>query len=348
MSFCLKVPMLEPIQEEAETEKTIVSQLEMKKVGDKDSPDDQKMLSTGTNTNKKVGNDNVDELKIERENAENNQVVENKSTDTKTISKVNQDNHARGESDDKGKSSSKENREQQSHFCTDLHCSKMDKEQKGSQSSHHRVSFAENNIEINPSTREEAVDENRTHTNLWNKIKMAFSWNDFFYSIIFGLLPTSWDVLSDLRFGWSLSKSGDNSSAGLCYLFVMIPGLFFLQDVLHKYVINKRCSSRVNTMLYCLYGAASTSALVFGFWWEPLTFRYPATVIGCAVIGVKVVGVFVHIPEMKAFSVRVSAFEYTTESNLQLSLLFYIWSVLTNKLGYLCIFYEVKCTLKRV
>ena len=36
MSFCLKVPMLEPIQEEAETEKTIVSQLEMKKVGDEE------------------------------------------------------------------------------------------------------------------------------------------------------------------------------------------------------------------------------------------------------------------------------------------------------------------------
>ena len=336
MTFCLKVPMLEPIQEEAETETTIISQLEMKKVGDENSPDDQKMLNTGTNTNKKVGNQRVDELERERESAENNQVVENKSTDTKTISKVNEDNHASGKigkSDDEGKSSSKENRVQQSHVCMDLHCSKVDIEQKGSQSSHHRVSFAENNIEINPSTREEAVDENRTHTNLWNKIKMAFSWNDFFYSIIFGLLPTSWDVLSDLRFGWSLSESGDKSSAGLCYLFVMIPGLFFLQDVLHKYVINKRCSSRVNTMLYCLYGVASTSALVFGFWWEPLTFRYPATVIGCAVIGVKVVGVFVHIPEMKAFSVRVSAFEYTTESNLQLSLLFYIWTVLTKQVG---------------
>ena len=142
MSFCLKVPMLEPIQEEAETEKTIVSQLEMKKVGDKDSPDDQKMLNTGTNTNKKVGNDNVDELKIERENAENNQVVENKSTDTTAISKVNEDHLARGEigkSDDAGKSSSKENREQQSHFCTDLHCSKMDKEQIGRASCRERV-----------------------------------------------------------------------------------------------------------------------------------------------------------------------------------------------------------------
>ena len=76
--------MLEPIQEEAETEKTIVSQLEMKKVGDENSPDDQKMLNIGTNTNKKVGNERVDELERERESAKNNQVVENKSTDTKT------------------------------------------------------------------------------------------------------------------------------------------------------------------------------------------------------------------------------------------------------------------------
>ena len=166
MTFCLKVPMLEPIQEEAETEKTIASQLEMKKVGDEDSPDDQKMLNTVTNTNENVGKERVDELERERESAENNQVVENKSTDTKTISKVNEDDHDRGESDDKGKSSSKENREQQSHVCTDLHCSKVDIELKGSQSSHHRVFFAENNIEINPSTRKEAVDKNRTQKNL--------------------------------------------------------------------------------------------------------------------------------------------------------------------------------------
>ena len=114
MTFCPKVPMLEPIQEEAETEKTIASQLEMKKVGDEDIPDDQKILNTGTNTNENVGNERVDELEKERESAENNQVVENKTEDNKTISKVNEDNHASekiGKSDDAGKSSSKENRE---------------------------------------------------------------------------------------------------------------------------------------------------------------------------------------------------------------------------------------------
>lgn len=167
-------------------------------------------------------------------------------------------------------------------------------------------------------------EEEGTGEPVWKKWKEAFSWNDFFYGLIFGLGPTSWDVLSDLRFGWRLAKSGDLSSAGLCYLFVTIPGVFFLQDVFMMHIF-KDCSSKVHTMVYVATGVIATTAMAFGFGVEPLLFQYPAIILGFSIIGVKVVGVFVHTPEMKAFSVRISAFEYTTESNLQLCLLFYLW-----------------------
>ena len=90
--------------------------------------------------------------------------------------------------------------------------------------------------------------------------------------------------------------------------------------------IFKGCMSpKVNTMAYIASGFLGIGAMAFGFYAKPLIFQYPATILGYSIIGVKAVGVFVHTPEMKAFSVRISAFEYTTESNLQLLLLFYLW-----------------------
>ena len=189
--------------------------------------------------------------------------------------------------------------------------------------SHQNESFDENSIGTGFSVEEE--EDDGTRESLWKKWKKAFSWNDFFYAIIFGLGPTSWDVLSDLRFGWNLARSGDLSSAGLCYLFITIPGVFFLQEVILVHIF-KDCSPKVNTIAYIASGFLGIGAMAFGFYAKPLLFQYPATILGFSIIGVKVVGVFVHTPEMKAFSVRISAFEYTTESNLQLLLLFYLWS----------------------
>ena len=171
---------------------------------------------------------------------------------------------------------------------------------------------------------EEGGDGASAGETFWKKWKEAFRWNDFFYGLIFGLAPTSWDVLSDLRFGWRLAESGDLSSAGLCYVFVTIPGVFFLQEVIMLHIF-KNCSSKVNTIMYVAYGFLTTTGMAVGFGVEPLLFQYPATILGCSMIGVKLAGVFVHTPEMKAFSVRISAFEYTTESNLQLCLLSFLW-----------------------
>ena len=77
--------------------------------------------------------------------------------------------------------------------------------------------------------------------------------------------------------------------------------------------------------MYVAYGFLTTTGMAVGFGVEPLLFQYPATILGCSVVGVKVLAVFVHTPEMKAFSTRVSSFEYSTESSLQLLLLLHLW-----------------------
>ena len=66
-------------------------------------------------------------------------------------------------------------------------------------------------------------DEAFTIDNLKAKVFGAFSWDNFFYAIIFGLAPTSWDVISDGLFAKRLTGDKDNQSAGLCYLFVVMP-----------------------------------------------------------------------------------------------------------------------------
>ena len=167
-------------------------------------------------------------------------------------------------------------------------------------------------------------EEDISGASVWVKWRIAFSWSDFFYSLIFGLGPTAWDVLSDLRFGWSMARSGDLSSAGLCYLFTILPGFFFLQEVIMVHIF-KDCSSKVNTTIVVATTLVATSALALGFLLNPLLFQYPGTILGCSIVGVKVVAVFVHTPEMKALSVRVTSFEYTTESSLQLLLLLHLW-----------------------
>ena len=127
---------------------------------------------------------------------------------------------------------------------------------------------------------EDEVEEDASSSEpVWKKWKEAFSWNDFFYAIVFGLGPTSWDVLSDLRFGWRLAKSGDLSSAGLCYLFITIPGVFFVQDVFMMHIF-KNCNSKVHTTVYFGTGLVATTAMALGFGIDPLLFQYPATILG--------------------------------------------------------------------
>ena len=153
------------------------------------------MLNSASSRNNVGGLEAVENSPREME-SDKKEVVDNKSKETLAINMGkggNQDN------DDKGESSPNENKKPESQVCKDVVCSQGDIGQKqgcGTSNLEDLVSFPEDNIEMD---RMEWIEDNTTGANLWEKIKMAFSWNDFFYSIIFGLLPTSWDVLSDLR-----------------------------------------------------------------------------------------------------------------------------------------------------
>ena len=177
------------------------------------------------------------------------------------------------------------NKDKEGQDCT-LSCVSQDRDV--SDNSYHIGSFDGDSVEAGLSIEAE-LDVERDdagETSAWKKWKASFSWNDFFYSIIFGLGPTAWDVISDLRFGWSLSRS-DRQSAGLCYLFITIPGVFFLQEVVLVHIL-KDCSSKMTTILYALSALVATSAMAYGFCVEPLIFYFPANILGLSLIGVKV------------------------------------------------------------
>ena len=179
------------------------------------------------------------------------------------------------------------NKDKEGQDCT-LSCVSQDRDV--SDNSHQIGSFDDNSVDAGLSIEADAdVEVERDdagETSAWKKWKESFSWNDFFYSIIFGLGPTAWDVISDLKFGWSLSQS-DRSSAGLCYLFITIPGVFFLQEVVLVHIL-KDCSSKMTTLVYVLSALVGTSAMAYGFCVEPLIFYFPANILGLSLIGVKV------------------------------------------------------------
>ena len=343
-----RTPILEVIEEENEIEEIIFPQDGLNKKG-------SKIFENKQEENKK-DEDNKDENKRVKINKDESEKVETKKEVKLTDGiiavgskreKNNKGENSNDETDNEENSADEkgekvENNDKQSHdwrnkLENEKSTSAKDRgsqkpvvlampsisQREGISNSQQSESSGENSIGTGFSEEEEEEDDT-TGVAVLKQWRLAFCWNDFSYSIIFGLGPTAWDVISDLRFGWSMTKAGDPSSAGLCYLFTTLPGFFFLQEVIMLHAF-KECSSRVNTTVVVATTLVATSAMALGFLTDPLLFQYPATILGCSVVGVKVLGVFVHTPEMKAFSMRVSSFEYSTESSLQLLLLLHLW-----------------------
>ena len=152
----------------------------------------------------------------------------------------------------------------------------------------------------------------------------AFTWDEFFYSVTLGFLPTAWDVFSDLTIASKLKIEVGIETAGLSYLFVCLPGITLLLD-LFSIRLTKSCSSAVVLVVYSTLFTGTAAALIFCFLWDPLLLEYPSIVLGIFVVGVKGLCIFVHTEAMKEFSTKVSVQEYTWESSLQLLLLLHIW-----------------------
>ena len=335
------IPMLEVIEEECEIENIIFSEGGLNETGNERFENERDESNTEKdNNNKRVeanGEDMFsDRIKMDENKRDDNNPVGNSANATGKRENKKEENSA----DEKSENQRGEGEQNQDGRSKIEHKKSTNDKNEGSQKavfvatrsillqesvddSQQNESSTENSIRTGFSITEEEEDDD-TGVTVWKHWRMAFCWSDFFYSIIFGLGPTAWDVLSDLKFGWSMARAGDPSSAGLCYLFTALPGFFFLQEVIMLHIF-KDCSSKVNNTVVVVTTLVATSAMALGFLTNPLLFQYPATILGCSVVGVKVLAVFVHTPEMKAFSTRVSSFEYSTESSLQLLLLLHLW-----------------------
>ena len=60
--------------------------------------------------------------------------------------------------------------------------------------------------------------------------KECFNWGDFFFALIFGLAPTAWDMYTDLKLASHLLEEENAHAAGLCYVFICLPGINLVKE----------------------------------------------------------------------------------------------------------------------
>ena len=66
---------------------------------------------------------------------------------------------------------------------------------------------------------------------VWFKeAKEQFNWDDFFFCLIFGLAPTAWDMYTDLELASHLLENENAHAAGLCYVFICLPGINLVKE----------------------------------------------------------------------------------------------------------------------
>ena len=58
----------------------------------------------------------------------------------------------------------------------------------------------------------------------------CFNSGDFFFALIFGLAPTAWDMYTDLKLAAHLHEEENAHAAGLCYVFICLPGINLVKE----------------------------------------------------------------------------------------------------------------------
>ena len=77
--------------------------------------------------------------------------------------------------------------------------------------------------------------------------KGCFNWGDFFFALIFGLAPTAWDMYTDLKLASHLHESENAHAAGLCYVFICLPGINLVKEKVGEAA--SKLQSRVGVLL---------------------------------------------------------------------------------------------------
>ena len=86
-------------------------------------------------------------------------------------------------------------------------------------------------IEIPGAENEAAESTPWIRIKTWlEEAKECFNWGDFFFALIFGLAPTAWDMYTDLELASHLLESENEHAAGLCYVFICLPGINLFKE----------------------------------------------------------------------------------------------------------------------
>ena len=177
-------------------------------------------------------------------------------------------------------------------------------------------------------------EQDEISTTISQSQSQNFSWENFYYPFFFGLLPTAWDIATDLQFGLSQEGEGEDMTAGFCYMFICLPPISLLVPAVFSRVQKEwfKVAESQSTLMSVLYlllillvGVAVSSAMAFAFANQPTIFKYPALICSLFTLGVKIFAVFLHTPEMTKFSLNASIAESSYESSAQLLFLLHIW-----------------------
>ena len=106
-----------------------------------------------------------------------------------------------------------------------------------------------------------------------NQIRENFKWDNFNYALFFGLLPTAWDILSDYKFGTSQEAEGEETTAGLCYMFICMPTILSIHSA-----IASRASKEwgiLKILFICLNPLTVFPFLAFVFFKQPRCALFP-------------------------------------------------------------------------
>eukprot|EP00092_Neocalanus_flemingeri_P002204 GFUD01002344.1.p1 GENE.GFUD01002344.1~~GFUD01002344.1.p1 ORF type:complete len:451 (-),score=84.54 GFUD01002344.1:67-1419(-) len=197
-------------------------------------------------------------------------------------------------------------------------------------------------------------DNALSFTVLWEEAKawqLSFSFSQLGSAIILGLAPSAWDVGSDHRFAKKLQQEDDDWSRiiapTLCYLFISLPGLVMAVTFPQKMMtrLGHRCCPAGSRADYKLIFNILSGILVVGaiagvgivikqdmnarkndIQVVPLLYYFSILTSTC-ILGVKILAVFLHGPEMAKLAIKTSQIEGEFESSFQALLITAIWLI---------------------
>ena len=145
-----------------------------------------------------------------------------------------------------------------------------------------------------------------------NDCRSSFKMENFWYALILGLLPTTWDVNTDISLGERLLREGRVYAAALCWMLVCFtPGVALCE------YISKVTNSSLAGLLAEVSIIGSLLSMVV---WYPWATYYPAVFMSVGLLIVKILAVFLHTPGITKLSAKLSQFECIGEASGQLLL----------------------------